>query len=753
MMDDILKSDYGLPTYHTRKMEGYGSLNYKIAAKECNYVLKINAANPKEISWLEAENQVLQLLSSEGDGFPKPIANQQREFITYSEKDNVRYANRLLTFVNGNFFSDIPHTKQLFTSLGRFLGKMDCRLNQFFHDAIGARQIEWDLQYFLLNEKYIDYITDPHDASIVKYFFLQYKEEIVPKLAQLRKSTIHNDANDQNLLTHNDEVSGIIDFGDMAYAPLICELAIALAYALMGKDDLLEWTIPVIEGYHKEMPITTDEIEVLYYLIAARLCTSVCNSAFHKINNPNSDYITLSEQGAWQLLKKWLTLNPLQYQRGIKKSLGIDDNEAPKIGKLLKKRGQFISKSLSTSYTTPVWMEKAAFQYMYDGYGNTYLDAYNNIPHVGHQHPEVVAAGMKQMAKLNTNTRYLYNLLGDYAEKLIGYFPKPLEKVFFVNSGSAASDLAIRLALNYTSRHQIMVMEHGYHGNTRLGIDISHYKYGRKGGHGKVNHILEAKLPNVYREQNNDPANDLGPAMAKETLNNHRNHSIAAFIAEPIVGCGGQVPLAPGYLREIYAGIRDLGGVCISDEVQTGFGRVGETFWGFELQQVIPDIVVLGKPMGNGHPIGAVVTTKEIADAFDNGMEFFSSFGGNPVSCAIGISVLEVIENEGLQKNALEQGEYFKIALQQLSNKYECIGDIRGSGLFLGIEFVKSRSEKIPDTETAQYLKNALKEDFILVSTDGPYNNVIKMKPPLCFNRENIDQVVYTIDKHLSARP
>jgi 4-aminobutyrate aminotransferase-like enzyme len=386
---------------------------------------------------------------------------------------------------------------------------------------------------------------------------------------------------------------------------------------------------------------------------------------------------------------------------------------------------------------------------MFDKYGNSYLDAYNNIPHVGHSHPKVVKAGQKQMAKLNTNTRYLYDQINEYTSKLLNYFPKPLNKVFLVNSGSAATDLALRLARNYTGKQIVAVIEHGYHGNTQAGIDISHYKFGGLGGLGVSENTICFPIPDTYRGEFR--FENAGISYAQNALHQIRpfEGEIAAFIAEPIVGCGGQVPLAKGYLNEIYAEIRRQGGVCISDEVQTGFGRLGDFFWGYEEHNVIPDIVISGKPMGNGHPMGAVVCTNEIAEAFNNGMEFFSSFGGNPVSCAIGQAVLDVIEEEQLQQNAKNVGDYYLQELRKLQHKYECIGDVRGSGLFIGFEFVKNRITLEPDTELAQKVKNELREKFVLVSTDGPFDNVIKSKPPLCFEKGNVDEVLEKLEKIL----
>jgi len=397
-------------------------------------------------------------------------------------------------------------------------------------------------------------------------------------------------------------------------------------------------------------------------------------------------------------------------------------------------------------------MVRSAFNYMYDAYGNTFLDAYNNIPHVGHSHPKVVEAGQKQMAKLNTNTRYLYDQLSEYAEKLVSKFPASLSKVYFVNSGSAASDLAIRITKIHTGYEKLMVMEHGYHGHTQTATDISDYKFNNPKGQGQKDFILKTQIPDTYRGKYTTNDGSAGKMYAQEAIEQIDNSDlpIAAFISEPIVGCGGQVPLADGYLKEIYPAIRKQGGICISDEVQTGFGRLGDYFWGFEAQGVVPDIVIIGKPMANGHPMGAVICTNEIAESFSKGVEFFSSFGGNPVSCAIATSVLDIIEEEKLQENAKIVGDYYKSLLLELQKKYDCIGDVRGSGLFLGIEIIKENSIE-PNVELASFIKNELRNRNILISTDGPFDSVIKTKPALSFTKANAKKVVDNIDEVLKT--
>jgi 4-aminobutyrate aminotransferase-like enzyme len=414
----------------------------------------------------------------------------------------------------------------------------------------------------------------------------------------------------------------------------------------------------------------------------------------------------------------------------------------------LERRSKNISSALSLSYKKPIQMSGAAFQYMYDTDGNTYLDAYNNIIQVGHCHPKVVRAAQSTISKLNTNTRYIYEELLSYTDKLLTKFPSHLNKVFLVNSGSAATDLALRIAKTHTAKNKIMVVKHGYHGNTQNAIDISHYKYNHKGGHGKKENIIETEMPKEFgaTQKSNEDILKYYISLAHKKINNNEDH-IAAFIAEPIIGCGGQVPLPKDYLKNIYPVIRAQGGLCISDEVQVGFGRLGEYFWGYEMYGVIPDIVILGKPIGNGHPMAAVVTTEEIANSFNNGMEFFSSFGGNPVSCAIGEAVLTILEEEELPKKATIVGDFLKAGLKSLQSKYSVLADIRGEGLFLGVEIVTKDGK--PGTDLAATIKNELRDKFILISTDGPYDNVLKIKPPLYFSKENANKLLEELDNIL----
>ncbi len=737
-IDQLVHAHWGKSVKHFNAMEGYDSTNYKIVTDEGLYVLKIYTLLPSILEVIEGENEVLQHLESNEAIYPRVIASISGHLTVIDPSKEKCY--RLLTFLNGTFWGDVESTERLYISLGRFLAHMDLGLSVIAPIAMRAKRIPWDLDEFLSNESMIDDVIDPSDRHLIAYFFLQYKQEVLPRVNQLRKSLIHNDANDWNVLIDKQEVSGIIDFGDMVYSSLINELAVALAYALMDSSDPIEDTCTVVRAYHEIYPLETTEIEVLYYLIAARLCTSLVNSAHHKKKKPDSSYITVSEAGAWALLKKWLTISPYRFENALKSVVNVP-LQSYRTEEIFLRRKKVVSGALSLSYQRPIHMKSAAFQYMYDAKGNAILDAYNNIKHVGHCHPHVVSAGQNAMAQLNTNSRYLYDSLVEYSELLLSYFPDSLCKVFLVNSGSAASDLAIRMARCHTGRDQIAVIEHGYHGNSSQGIDISHYKYAHKGGSGRKNYISEVPMPDTYRGRYREELT-AGTSYATDFKALYSQENFAAFIAEPIIGCGGQVPLAKGFLSAIYPFIRGRGGVCISDEVQTGFGRVGSHFWGYERYGVVPDIVVLGKPIGNGHPMAAVVCTDAIAQSFDNGMEFFSSFGGNPVSCSIGKAVLEVIEMEGLQKNALTVGEYMMDRFRSLQDKYEVIGDVRGAGLFIGVDLIKANTQCKTDRLLAKMVKNELRDRNILVSSDGPDDNVIKIKPPMCFNQTNVDTLL-----------
>ena len=418
---------------------------------------------------------------------------------------------------------------------------------------------------------------------------------------------------------------------------------------------------------------------------------------------------------------------------------------------ILAVRRAVLGPSLSLSYRTPLHIVHGEGAYLFDANGRAYLDCVNNVAHVGHAHPRVVEAGVAQMRLLNTNTRYLHEHVVRYAERLTALLPDHLEVCYFVNSGSEANELALRLARAATGRPDVATVDVAYHGNTQRLVEISPYKFDGPGGAGRGDDVQVVPLPDPYRGAHRGSGPEVGAAyladsravLASATA---AGHPAGAQIAEAIPSSAGQIVPPAGWLAGLFQAARDVGAVPIADEVQVGFGRVGSDVWAFGAAGARPDIVTMGKPIGNGHPLGAVVTTRAIAEAFANGMEYFNTFGGNPVSAAIGLAVLDVIEDEGLQEHARVTGERLLAGLRELQMRHEAMGDVRGLGLFAGIELVRDRETREPDPDLARDLADLAAERGVLLSTDGPFRNVMKIKPPLVFSAADADRLIETVD-------
>ena len=743
-LKNLIKKEYGFNVIDIDKFKGYENDNYFVKTDKDKLILKLYS-DLSINSILKAENDFLLFLQKKDkkEYYPKPIPLKNGEYVKQLIHQGKKILIRMLSYLEGDFIAECKINNNIISSLGSFLANFNLLTRNWNNSDVKAREWEWKIECIELIKSRANYISDPFLRNRVIYFIQQYEENIVPLYDDLRKSIIHNDANHWNVIVEKDKINGLIDFGDISYSNLVNEVAIAMTYIAYNKEDVLYWTGILLESYNKVLPLKMKEVESLYYIIALRLCMSLSNSAFTKLNQPNNNYVSEGNENAWNLLDKWFLLGPIKVTNYYLKMTGFSIKKQMKEKKYIEKRQKYLSKILSLSYKSPIVMGQSAFQYMYDIYGNTFLDAYNNIPHVGHSHPIILEAAKKQMSKLNTNTRYLYSKINDYAEHLLSYFPSQLNKIFFVNSGSEASDLAIRMAKAHNGNNQIVVMEQGYHGHTQTGIEISDYKFNHSKGIGQSSHIT--KLPLLKKNTSSIIDSEI-EKMSK--FFNSNNLSPSAFISEIILGCAGQVPISNDYLKKIYSTIRSLGGLCIADEVQTGFGRIGTHFWAFESYDVLPDMVVIGKPMGNGHPMAALITTESIAQSFEQGVEFFSSFGGNPVSCSIGKAVLEIIEQEELMKRAFDVGNYYLKQLMGLKNQYNLIKEVRGSGLFIGVELVDVNQK--PNSSIATLIKNQLRERNILIGTDGKYDNVLKTKPPLCFSKKNVDEVIFRIEEAIN---
>lgn len=420
-------------------------------------------------------------------------------------------------------------------------------------------------------------------------------------------------------------------------------------------------------------------------------------------------------------------------------------------------RAEHVGHSVRLSYAdAPLTVVRGVGAHVYDDAGHRYVDAYNNVAHVGHAHPRVVRAVSEQLALLNTNTRYLQEQLVEYAEALVALFPEPLSVCFFTASGSEANELALRLARAATGARDLIVMGAAYHGHTTTMIDISPYKHNGPGGAGAPDWVHRSPIPDVYRAR--DVVGAPGPwfaARVGEVVDRvaASGRGVCGYIAESCPSVAGQIMLPAGFLADVYARVRAHGGVCIADEVQTGFGRLGTHMFGFEAQGVVPDIVVLGKPIANGYPLGAVVTTRAIADAFDNGMEYFSTFGGSTAACVAGLATLRVTQEEELQAHALQMGHRLLGGLRPCMAQHDLVGDVRGSGLFLGVELVADRESRAPAPAAASFVVQRMRERGVLVGTDGPHHNVIKLRGPMVLDAADVDRVVETMARALAEVP
>jgi len=850
--------------------------NARLVTDSGDFVLKIANAD-EDPGHLDMQNAALAHLHAAGaEGTPHLVPTLSGAATATVGHDGSHHALRLVTWLSGTPLSETARTLAQLHSLGAFMGRISTGLQGFGHSAAFRPDFVWSLDHVAKLRPWTDDIAEADNRARVTALFDRYDAQVAPRLPALRASVLHQDANDNNVIVDPDapdRVTGLIDFGDMAFGRTVNELAITLAYALLGVEDIYTAMRAVIEGYTSEFAISADEADLLYDLARMRLAASVCISSHQIKAHPGNDYLLVSQKPAFDLLARldridpefmialcrkaaghdaiatapdiradlsarpaapvcppslaraarmpllmdgaypdmpaysdrafddwlarhrpddlpenipfygfgpygevrsvytaeqfadaasperrtrhmgvdvfgpagtpvrapldgtvWLATynaDPLDYGHLLilehqtaegapfftlyghlaKDTTGLAKpgtrvrclDPAPLLGlapetftadpnppdALIERRARNLSPALSVSYRNKLKIVRGDGPYLIDHTGRAFLDGVNNITHVGHCHPHVVNALAAQAATLNTNTRYLSEPILDYSERLAAKLPEGLDTLFFVNSGSEANELALRIARTALGRKNTVVLDWAYHGNTGGMVDVS---------------------------------------------------------PESVSGVGGQVFYPPGYLKAAYAHVRARGGLCIADEVQCGFGRMGDAFWAFETQGVTPDIVVMGKPIGNGHPLAAVATTRALAEKFRTGMEYFNSFGGNPVSMAVGMAVLDVIEREGLQESARDTGAYLMDGLHDLAARYPLAGDVRGRGLFCGIELVHDPETRAPASEAATTIVNDLREQGVLLSTDGPDENVLKFKPPMVFARPEADILLGALD-------
>ena len=743
-------------------LPGELDLNFAVRAGGARYVLK--AMRPGcDPAFINMQIQAMRRATAHGfsEIVPAVIPTKSGEdsIILKNENGEERIA-WLISFLPGVLMAEIdPYTANLAENIGETLARLGRALEGFSHPLLDRPQ-KWDLQQAGWIGERIDAIDGAARRARIQKIAARYADDLLPRLNQLPKTPIHNDANDMNILVRSDDrasVCGIFDFGDMIRAPRICDVAVALAYAMMGDGDAFARARALVRGYHSVCALSEKEYALLLPLVETRLAVSVTNAATQRREHPQNEYLSISEAPAWRLLESLETWNEQTVFERLAAACAEGRGESQNAGtrkSLAARRAAVSPGNQKLSYDAPLHLVRGERHFLYDGAGAQYLDAYNNVPHVGHANPHVVAAVRRQMSLLNTNTRYLQYIHVDYAERMIALLPDPLTKIVFLNAASEANELALRLARAVTGARDMVVMDHGYHGGTTGAMDISPYKFNHPDGAGGPPdwvHIIPQ--PDVFRGRHRGAdagARYIDDARQVFSRLQNGNRKIAGFICECLPSVGGQIVLPDGYLNAVYAMTREAGGVAIADDVQTGLGRLGDYFWGFDQQGAVPDIAVFGKPLGNGFPLAAVAMTDEIAAAFAQGPEFFSTFGGSSAACAAGNAVLDVLETNEMPAKAKKTGAALRAELTTLAGRFPLIGDVRGFGFFIGVDLIDDGAARTPATAQAAYIKNRMREARVLIGVEGPDENVLKIRPPMTFDDAAGERLIETLAKILA---
>jgi 4-aminobutyrate aminotransferase-like enzyme/Ser/Thr protein kinase RdoA (MazF antagonist) len=660
---------------------------------------------------------------------------------------------RLIPFLPGQHVEPSGLSLTALAEIGGTTARLARAMRAFFHPAAG-RTILWDLKHLGALRPHLDAIAEPDRRALVERALERFDRHVAPALPTLRSQVIHNDLTLDNLLMDGDRVAGILDFGDMAHTALVLDLPAMLQSVLRGRSDPFEAAASAIGGYVQVTRLEAEEADLLADMLAARMVQTVLISVWRTADYPDNAYIRGWLEPAYELLD-WLEGAGWDVARRRLADAAGRPSAVPAIAsaELATRRANVLGSALSPlTYDRPLHLVRGEGVWLYEADGTRYLDAYNNVPVVGHAHPAVVDAIARQAGMLNSNTRYLHEAVVLLAERLVASMPPGLDTVMFVNSGSEANDLAWRLATTFAGGTGGIVSQWSYHGLTAAVADLSTSEWPRGEQPATVETI---PAPDPYRGTHRDDADpdaasaaELPAAVARLA---ERGVTAAALYLDGMFTADGIVPPSHRYLGLISGAARDAGVVFVADEVQSGHGRSGEHLWSFGTTGVTPDLVTLGKPMGNGHPIAAVVARSEIVDHFGVDHEFFSTFGGNPVACAAALAVLDVIEDEQLVENAGRVGRWLQDAIRDLADTHPAIGDVRGRGLMVGVDLVTDRSTREPDGALANRVMNGMRERGVLVSTTGREGNVMKIRPPLVITEEQAESIVGTLDEALSA--
>lgn len=737
--------------------------NFHISGNGDGHVLKIANAeeDPGVIDF--QTRALLHIAERDPDlGVPRVVRSLKGNVTeTVADSSGGDHLVRVVTFLPGTVMEDIVPGPDLMLDLGKNAARLDQALIGFFHSH-AENPHPWDIMRAGDLRPHARHIDDPVARGHVEMILDNFIADIGPRLRRLRHQIIHQDANINNTVVYSDDhsrVSGILDFGDMIYAPLVCELATTIDTLFRASEDPLDVMGRIARGFDSVMPLESDEVDILFDAILTRLAVSAVIIAWRRAVTPDQPaYLTHVEKPQLELISQLCAIGTDVARARLRHDLRFppycppeeDNTLSDDMDALLERRFNVLGKHLTLFYKRPLHIVRGRGAWLFDATGRRYVDAYNNVPVVGHAHPHVVRSLSRQAAALNTHTRYVYENVIEYAERLTATLPDHLTACTFVNSGSEANDIAWRMATAVTGKRGAIIMADAYHGIT----EAIAYLSPEGGKQDLAPHVRELMAPDTYR----------GPYFASEdgVAERYAADADRAIAELDEAGFGtacamidtsfvnhGILNVPEGYARLVVEKVHAAGGLVIADEVQGGFGRPGTHMWGLDVHDIEADFVTLGKPIGNGMAIGAVITTQDIMKEFGDATGLFSTFGGNPVACAAGLAVLDVLEREELMESARVTGEYLRGGLRDLMQRHTLIGDVRGYGLIAGVEIVKDRQTKEPAPDEMNQILNRMKDLGVLAGREGVNGNVFKIRPPLAFKHEHADLLIEAMDQAL----
>jgi 4-aminobutyrate aminotransferase-like enzyme len=683
---------------------------------------------------------------------PRPIAADPDVYVGVVDgrEPGVAHMVRLFDHVDGRGSTEgMDLDLDALWDYGVMVGRLSAAMRGFFHPAAG-RVLLWNVGHCLELRPMTPDIEDDGRRALVRRVFDRFESHVLPVWPRLRAQVIHGDLTlDNALVNERGRIVGIVDFGDMAHAAVLADPVSALDSTLSVRrdDELFAAAHALVDGFESRVPLEAEERALIGDVLAARLALTVTISAWRVRRYPeNADYIQGWDRAAWSMLEQF-------------DELGFDETAArlgarpprPATAELIARRDRVFGTALSPlTYSEPLDLVRGDGVWLEDVTGRRFLDAYNNVPVAGHAHPRVSGAIARQSRLLNTNLRYLHPSAIELAERLVASMPtgSALDTVLFVNAGSEATDLAWRLAVAATGNAGGLVTAHAYHGVTTIATALSPEEW--RGGW-TPGFVAPFAPPDAYRGDGDDPGTTTASVEAAIARLAELGCTPAALFLDPLFTSDGILVPPTESVRALCERVREAGGLVVADEVQAGYGRTGTHLWSFAALGMEPDLVCLGKPMGNGHPIAAVIARREHVERLGETAEFFSTFGGNPVAAEAGLAVLDVIRDRRLIERAATVGARLRAGLESLASTHAPVGDVRGAGLLLGVDLVRDRDSREPDAALAEHVLDGMRDRGVLIGSTGPAGNVLKVRPPLVISVEEADVIVRTLDETLAA--